>query len=378
MRELKLLTLISYRFLPARLGGNLAHLHLHNALSYYLQNIVAGRSSNDTAAEKEKVKFELIPLFKNQVSTYLPFSHSLDLIKLIQNRKIDAIMCAHPYLGPAAYLASRWTGIPLINYSYNIESERFRSIGKIWWPLLFLFEKWVLKKSKLVFFVTEEDKQWAIKHYGLPKQNCVVMPVGISFDQVPVKSSEKRKLWMEKGLIGPTDKILYFIGAYNYQPNVKAVSDILREVVPRLKQKKLGHKIFIVGSGLPEPLIDEIKRTNGQVVYLGFVEEISDVLEAADVMLNPMTLGGGIKTKAVEALGHNIAVVSTADGAKGLLKEVCGEMLYVSPDSDWDQFVSHIEDAAASESKIPAEFYQTYSWSAIGKRVTEAIGGLIN
>lgn len=353
--DIKLLTLISYKFLPAKLGGHLSHVYFHNAVSVYLESIVAGRIENDLTGEKD-IRFELIPVFKSQLDTYLPFSHSLDLVSIIRKRKINALMCSHPYLGPTGWLASRITGIPLVSYSHNIESERFRSMGRKWWPLMHLFEKWVMKRSAINFFVTEEDMGWAIDHYGLHPKTCFVSPFGINLDQIPEKNNTAKLNWTRKGIIEPGDTLLYFVGSYDYQPNEQAVKDILHNVLPRLMETKLPFRIFIVGKGLSEALRKEIEGTGGKVVYVGFVEDIRDILDAADVMLNPMSLGGGIKTKAVEALGNNIRVVSTEDGSKGLRREVCGKMLLVSEDGDWDTFTHNIVLAASEKQNIPDSF----------------------
>lgn len=374
--DVKLLTLIPYKFLPARQGGHLLNLLFQNAISMHLEGIVVGSINNEPEKENA-LKFDFIPLFNSKLGTYLPFSHAYDIIKIIKKRKIDAIMCSHPYQGPAAWLASRVTGIPLIGFSHNIESDRFRSLGKVWWPLMFAFEKWVMSRSQLNFFVSAEDKTWAINNYGIPPESCIVSPFGISFEQIPEKNPEAKKQWIEKGIIGSNEKLLYFIGAYDYLANVQAVSDILHEVLPRLINSELEFKILIVGKGLNESLRAKIDASAGKVVYVGFVEQISDVLDAADIMLNPVSLGGGIKTKAVEALGNNIKVVSTGNGAKGLDKKICGNMLLVSEDGDWDGFVRNIHLAASSDVNISRQFYDHYSWNNVAFRAYQEIKKLI-
>ncbi|MCB0645030.1 MAG: glycosyltransferase family 4 protein [Saprospiraceae bacterium] len=374
--DIKLLTLISYKFLPAKLGGHLSHVYFHNAVSTYLESIIAGRIENDPSSEKN-LRFELIPVFRSQLGTYFPFSHSLDLVSIIRKRKINALMCSHPYLGPTGWLASRITHIPMVSYSHNIESERFRSMGRKWWRLMHHFEKWVMRKSAINFFVTEEDMIWAIDHYGLSPKACFVSPFGINLDKIPEKNTNAKNNWVKKGVIEPQDKLLYFVGSYDYQPNEQAVIDILHEVLPRLSKTNMAYKILIVGKGLSNVLKKEIEETTGKVVYVGFVEDIRDVLDAADVMLNPMSLGGGIKTKAVEALGNNIRVVSTEDGSKGLLQEVCGKMLLVSKDGDWDTFTQNIVLAASDKENIPDSFYAQYSWSGVTEKASQEIKKII-
>ena len=47
----------------------------------------------------------------------------------------------------------------------------------------------------------------------------------------------------------------------------------------------------------------------------------------ADVFINPITSGGGIKVKIMEALSYGLPVVSTVHGAKGIDKTVTGRQL---------------------------------------------------
>lgn len=378
MRKLRLLTLISYKFLPANLGGHLAHVYFHNAISEYLESIVISKTTNEPVLEKRDIKFELIPIFTSQISTYLPFSNWQKISALVKKKDADTIMCSHPYLGPTAWLVAKICGIPLISYSHNIESERFKSMKKPWWLLMYYFERWVLRKSRLTFFVTQEDRLWAIANYGLDDKACMVSPFGIDLEAPPIKNIEARHKLLESGLISKENSILYFVGAYNYQPNDTAVSDIIHEIYPRLEARGISYKILIVGKGLNQKLRKEIDGTSGKVIYLGFVEDISDVLDAADIMLNPMTLGGGIKTKAIEALGHDIKVVSTSDGAKGLDPDVCLGMLYISPDNDWDSFTDNIVKAIKVNSHIGSEFYEAYSWKGVTLKAAKAIESLIS
>jgi hypothetical protein len=64
--------------------------------------------------------------------------------------------------------------------------------------------------------------------------------------------------------------------------------------------------------------MNELKNYADQnIIYAGFVDDISIYFKGADVFINPVSYGGGIKTKLVEALGYNLNAVSTSNGAIG-------------------------------------------------------------
>lgn len=374
IRKYKLLTIIPYKFLPAKLGGHLAHLHFHNFISKYIDSIVVGSKSNQYNDEgKNDVNFRLLSVLGNKHLTYSQLYYLSKLFSIIENEKVNAILCSHPYLGLTSYILSKKAQIPLVLYSHNIESERFRTLNKWWWRLLFVYEKWVMQHSDIIFFVTEDDKKWAIKNYGLTPNKCIVSPFGINISEKPFKPEQYRANLCNQLGVTKNTKIMYFAGSYNYRPNDEAVEYITDEIAPRLIKKYPDFIILIIGKGLNAKLQDKILQTNGKVVYLGFVEDINEVLFSADIMLNPMLTGGGIKTKAVEALGNNLKVVSTKNGSFGLDSMACHGMLWVSKDKDWDGFVENIVLAADSEDEIDDKFYDFYYWGNVTKRVVEEI-----
>ena len=86
-------------------------------------------------------------------------------------------------------------------------------------------------------------------------------------------------------------------------------------------------------------------------------------------MLNPVLSGGGIKTKAVEALAYNKHVISTKSGALGLSPNVCGSNLHIIADNDWDNFTKAIIEASKNPRAIPPSFYEQYYWGNIASNM---------
>jgi hypothetical protein len=366
--QLRLLSLISYTFLPAKLGGHIAHVFFHNSLSTYCDDVVVSADRNQVDPLRQPISFRLKKVFRKSLTPYIPFSYFFELSRIIKEENRNAIFCSHPYLGLTAWALSKYHNISLIHYSHNIESERFRSLGKWWWFLLRGYEGWLMRQSKLIFFVAPEDRDWAIKNYNLDSKRCFFSPFGTELASKPMISRERTLQLRLKYAITESTKVFYFIGAFGYQPNDDAVRYILDEVWPRLSRLTSDFQILIIGKNLPQELQERVQQTKDQVRYLGFVDDVSEILGIANLMINPMLSGGGIKTKAVEALGNNIRVVSTENGAGGLLREACGDMLLVSRDQDWDAFVDNILVSMNLPNTIANEFYDQYNWSKVTKK----------
>ncbi len=343
---------------------------MHDALGRHCQDHLLGTVDNGPA---NAYSFALHPVFPAGPLRYLPgygFQSALDLA-----RRFEAthIFCEHPYMAPLAIRLSRRLGLPWALRCHNIEADRFRQLGKKWWPLLRRFERFAMRHADLIFFITPEDRERAISCYGLNAQQCKLAPYGTPLQQAPHPVPDaKTKLATELHL-NPRIPWLYFLGVQSYAPNAEAVGYIIHEIYPRLKNEGMNCEILIAGKGIREELMQQIEATNGGIRALGFVDDLVTFLNACDVMMNPMLSGGGIKTKAVEALAYNKMLVSTENGAAGLLPKACGNNLLITPDGDWDAFSKSIGVAVQKPSIIPDAFYKTYNWDAIAATVLSAL-----
>ena len=103
------------------------------------------------------------------------------------------------------------------------------------------------------------------------------------------------------------------------------------------------------------------------------MDDIGLYLKGADVFLNPIIGGGGIKTKLVEALGYNLNAVSTENGAIGVDPRVCNGKLLIAPDGDWESFCNKVVSASRLRADIPPAFFQNFDWTASVERLEKLL-----
>src|SRR5690606_38840928 len=159
-----------------------------------------------------------------------------------------------------------------------------------------------------------------------------------------------------------------FLGALDYSPNETAVKHILEFILPRTQALNLNLQFLIAGKGL-SPYWQSRIEAEPQVHYLGFVNDLKSLIQSCDLMLNPLTQGGGIKTKAVEALAYNKTVISTRSGAAGLDLVPLGPKLQISEDGDWDGYTANLQKALEQGQAwvTPDSFYERYHWENIAR-----------
>ena len=313
-------------------------------------------------------------------SSKLRYANPLLFFKLrqiIKQNKITDLIIVHPYYGWLAWLLKKSTGIKLSLLSHNIEAVRFKSMGKWWWKMLWFYERNTHKIIDHNFFVTQEDLDFAIKNYYLDAEKCDVITYGIEWEQSPtqIEKQHAREQIRAQYEIGSNYKILLFNGTLDYKPNIEAVEYIIKKINPILL-KKTGflYKIIICGKGLPAIYNDLKDFKNQNIIYAGFVEDINLFFKGADIFLNPVITGGGIKTKLVEALGNNLTSISCRSGAFGIPAITAQEKLTVVNDFDWSSFSDAIISAKVEEN-ISTTFFNYFYWGNIAAKAANIITG---
>ena len=119
----------------------------------------------------------------------------------------------------------------------------------------------------------------------------------------------------------PNNKQLLFVGFLPHTPNTDALQYFIREEWPLVRQRDPEARLSVVGEGASNALRGLMYDYG--VEYLGFVEDLRPLYQNTRVYIAPVTSGGGIRTKIVEAMTAGIPVVcnSFAPAGLGLLPE---------------------------------------------------------
>lgn len=366
-----ILSIVPAPLMPAVSGGQKHTYGLLDALGKINKIICI----TDTKSSPEGLTFELRPLIVHNYKKYLTrFNYKL-LLKQVEEIKPNAILLEQPYMALMIDRIAKKTGIPFYIHAHNIEFLRFRSLGSWWWPLLYLWEHYAFYKAKSIYFISEEDKHLALKYFRIKASKCIVSPYGVPQSSVIIPEADKVNEVRSRHGISMDDKVFMFFGVLKYLPNIEALEIIINEILPRLKRKcKDNFKVLICGGGISEAFKKQLQKADPEhLVYAGFVNDIDEYTQSADIILNPILNGGGVKTKVMEALGFNKNVVSTHTGALGIDKQVCGDKLYVLDDKDWDGFVDACIEALDNNIPIDEVFFKKYSWQSIAQNLCKTL-----
>ena len=139
------------------------------------------------------------------------------------------------------------------------------------------------------------------------KMPDIIMPCIIPFPQI-------------EGSIGRhhlCDKLnITFIGK-DYWPNIQGLRWFIDTVIPQLSA---GYNFRIVGFGL-EKYKDEFER-NHYIQVIGTVDDLTPYYIDADVIIAPISDGGGMKVKTAEAFSYGKVFVGLEESLVGYWEEI--------------------------------------------------------
>ena len=368
-KNINLLCLVSYNFLPAKIGGQKCIASLYDFLSKELNLICVSTQNNDPSL----AAYKQYNILSNSVLRYINLFYFFKLRNIIKKENISHLQIEHPYYGWLAVLLQWFCGVQLIVHSHNIEGLRFKSLGKAWWRILLQYEKWVHRQADFNLFITAEDQNYALQHFGLNPKQCCIITYGIAWQQAPSIAARKeaKSIITKKLGISANTKIMLFNGTFSYQPNLDGLRFILDKVNPLLQQNQSeDYHIIICGKDIPSD-IQSSKYPN--VSIEGFVDDIDLYFRAADIFLNPVAEGGGIKTKLVEALAHDLIAVSFKNGAIGIPANISANKLIIIEEFDTTGFTNAIKQISTESKPIGTAYFEHFYLGAIAKKMLQFI-----
>jgi hypothetical protein len=122
---IKVLSLVSYQFLPPRMGGQKAIALFYKYFTKQVDLSIVTTQNNDPALAEG---YELLNILSNSATRYLNVFYFFTLRRIIRQKKITHLILEHPYYGWLGLLLKWFTGKQSTNgggKSYGITSVSF-------------------------------------------------------------------------------------------------------------------------------------------------------------------------------------------------------------------------------------------------------------
>lgn len=188
---------------------------------------------------------------------------------------------------------------------------------------------------------------------------------------IPIALEDKFIPWDWSSADHTTEPLqLLFVGAYHWSVNVEAVKWFCEHVMSRLTEEKVIFNIagFQMEKILSDGWIGDYKNAR----VLGTVNDLAEVYRNADVVVEPIVTGSGMKVKTAEALMHGKEIIGTAEALVGY------DELKMNLCSSEEDFIEKIKGYCAQRPKpfvlANRSAYETkYSPKAIEEKLRYAL-----
>lgn len=235
------------------------------------------------------------------------------LRSVLERRDIDVLQVEYTHMAPYGIQSDRWiTCLTEIDVAFmsiyrHALSRRGLAAAADYarYLKMFRWELEALRTFDVVFTLNARDARLLRRFLGDGVQITDRAPVPI--DTAALASVPRM----------PEGESLLFVGNFDHTPNVDAVHQLAREILPEIWKHAPDVRIKIVGRNAPEP-IRRLATEDRRIEVTGFVEDLRPLYASTSGFISPIRVVAGVRVKLLEAFAAGAPVVSTTAGAEGL------------------------------------------------------------
>jgi glycosyltransferase involved in cell wall biosynthesis len=247
--------------------------------------------------------------------------------------------------------------------AHNVEADYERTqpapaIRRAFAGKIARLERRAARASDLVIVCTESDSDRLRELYG---ELRAVATVPNGFDETALRRGAQPSRETARSALGirPEELAILFVGG-GAAHNRRAVRFLEHELLPRIDRPA---RLLIAGECAR-------RRRRGRIIALDFVDDLSPLLAAADVAVNPVDSGSGSNVKLAEYLAGGLPVVTTRVGLRGY--EAFADLVTVA---ELDEFAEAVQAGGLAADGRPE--LAELSWTALGRRLHGAYADLV-
>lgn len=302
------------------------------------------------------------------------------IVELVKFRKVIKqckIVFIESVFFPFGLLLSRFFGKKIIldtHYvgklqasKYNRGILRLSFLREFLWDIL---ERFSSRLSDFFIVVSEEEMSFIKEEYGINESKILVIPVTVELPKMKVSHQKLGEVLDKWGLRNKI--VIMFLGMLETPPNMDAVKYIIDELAPFLWKRREEVIFLIIGKG-KEQFRGSMPPN---VIFTGFVEDVSPFFELSDLCIAPLRMGAGIKTKILEYMSYGKLVLTTPVGVEGIKLDEVSSVIVSDIEGYPEILLNIINDLEKMKRKGKSGkeiIKKHYTPSVITKKISEII-----
>lgn len=223
------------------------------------------------------------------------------------------------------------------------------------------YERAAWKAYDLLLPITEKDAYLVQRLEEV--DNMAIAPFGIDTDKIHASTTEER--WVG-----------YHLGAMDWLPNQHGMRSFLTKAWPEVRKAVPDFEFYFAGRNMP-PDFQKIKGAG--LHCMNEVADAEEFIRDKKILIVPITSGGGIRVKILEAMAAGKIVITTSTGIKGIEAKPGEHYLRVQSPHDYAQAIkwcldhkSAAETMARNAKELIADKYEQHK---VMRRVIDAVEG---
>ncbi len=278
--------------------------------------------------KKWRILFNLVFSFLSRLPFQVIYFYQKPVHRKIQSvialEKPDHIYCQ--LIRTAEYAKNEHDIGKTLDYQDAFSKGMERRESGARWPLSEIFaseRKRLIAYENIIFeyfeqktIISEEDRRFI---YHPERKDIDIITNGIDTDFFhPLKTVGKKY-------------DLLFVGNMSYPPNIETSAYIVKTLLPLLQKSMPNITLLLAGSS-PHRKVMQLAEHKG-VTVSGWIDDIRDAYQSAQLFLAPMQIGTGLQNKLLEAMAMEMPCV-TSTLANRSLKAASGGQLIVCDEAD--------------------------------------------
>ena len=235
-----------------------------------------------------------------------------------------------------------WDSVDCISHLFELTSSESRSaFGRLISTLeLTRTRNWEGKMTSAFHHVTitsQVEKEALLGLASATPSAVTVLPNGVDME------------YFRPGFEGRHDpETIVFSGKMSYHANISMADFLVREIMPKIWEKRPSVKLLIVGKDPPASIT--ALQADPRIAVTGTVADMRPYLQTATVAAVPLVYGAGIQNKILEAMACRIPVVTNMKAMKALQAKPGEDALVADTAEDFSrEILSLIEDSSLQQ-----------------------------
>lgn len=244
-------------------------------------------------------KFKKIRIIVLEQKKHLSYSgYGLKFRKFLNVNKFHTIIIE--YIHNSYFLEYLSYDVQLILDTHDIISERANEFKKY-------------NYGGHLFEISEENEGQIMSYYDYVMLICKADIY--KFNRFSISSKPlivPHPVAVNKGIVRSQVKNIVYI-ASEYIPNKDGIEYFLVNCWPAIALK---HQVNLLIYGSICRIINVV--SDEKIKLMGYISDVKEAYFNADIIINPVRFGAGLKIKNIEALANGIPLLTTSHGARGL------------------------------------------------------------